>query len=48
MSKNWSNDPRIGCKSPFNLVDVIENDLDLEEELEEFEGAFESNEVVEL
>jgi hypothetical protein len=42
VSKNWPNDPRIGCKSRFNLVDVIENDLNLEEE---FEGAFESNEV---
>jgi hypothetical protein len=35
----------IGYKSPFSLVDFIGNDLNLEEELE---GAFESNEVVEL
>jgi hypothetical protein len=20
MNKNWSNDPTVGCKSPFNLV----------------------------
>jgi hypothetical protein len=30
------------------LVDFIEIDLNLEEELEEFEGAFERDEVVEL
>jgi hypothetical protein len=38
----------IDCKSCFSLADFIENDLNLEEELEEFEGAFESNKVVEL
>jgi hypothetical protein len=30
------------------LADFIESDLNLEEKLEEFEGAFEGNEVVEL
>jgi hypothetical protein len=45
VSKNWPNDPRIGCKSPFNLADFIESDLNLEEK---FEGAFERDEVVEL
>jgi hypothetical protein len=45
MNKNWPNDPRVGCKSPYNLVDFIESDLNLEEE---FEGAFERDEVVEL
>jgi hypothetical protein len=30
------------------LVDFIESDLNLEEELEEFEGAFERDKVVEL
>jgi len=48
MSKNWPNDSRIGCKSPSNLADFIKNDLNLKEELEEFEGAFERDEIVEL
>jgi hypothetical protein len=30
------------------LADFIESDFNLEEELEEFEGAFERDEVVEL
>ncbi len=33
VSKNWPNDPRIGCKSPFSLANFIENDLNLEDEL---------------
>jgi len=48
VSKNWPNDYRIGCKSPFSLANFIENDLNLEEKLEEFERAFERDEVVEL
>ncbi len=48
MSKNWPNDPRIGCKSPFSLVDFIESDLNVKEQLEEFERAFERDKVVEL
>ncbi len=30
INKNWSIDPRDGCKSPFNLVELIEKDLDFE------------------
>ncbi len=48
MNKNWPNDRRIGCKSPFSLTNFIESDFNLEEKLEEFEGAFERDEVVEL
>jgi hypothetical protein len=48
VSKNWANDPRIGCQSPFSLVDFIESDINLEKELEDFEGTFERDEVVEL
>ncbi len=48
VSKNWPHDPRISCKSPFSLANFIENDLNLKEELEEFEGTFERDEVVEL
>ncbi len=48
MSKNWPNDFRIGCKSPSSLANFIESDLNLEEKLKEFEGAFERDKVVEL
>jgi hypothetical protein len=49
--QNWPNDPKLGCKSPFSLVDFVETNANLEEklkELEEFEGAFERDEVMEL
>jgi hypothetical protein len=29
VNKNWPNDPRIGCKSPSNLVEFLEKDVDL-------------------
>jgi hypothetical protein len=48
MNKDWLNDFRIGCKSPSNLVESIEIDVDLEEELGKFEGTFEKDEVVEM
>jgi len=48
VNKNWPNDPRMGYKSPSSLVDFIESDFNLEKEFEEFEGAFERVEVVEL
>ncbi len=34
MNKNWPNDQKIGCKSPSNLLKLIEKDLELEEKLE--------------
>jgi hypothetical protein len=33
VSKNWPNDPKIGCKSPSSFANFIENDLNLEDEL---------------
>jgi len=36
VSKNWFNDPRLNCKSPCNLIKIIEINEQLEEELEEF------------
>ncbi len=48
MNKNWPNDPKIGFKSRANLVDFIESDFNLEQEFEEFQGAFEKVIVVEL
>jgi hypothetical protein len=44
VKKNWLNDPRIGCKYPYNLIDFFERDIDLKEELKEFER----DEVVEV
>lgn len=34
-----------GCNPPTNLMELIETNLDLEEKLEKFEGAFEQDEV---
>jgi hypothetical protein len=48
VNRNWVNDPRIGCKSPSNLLEFLERDMDLEEEFKKFEGEFERDEVVEM
>jgi hypothetical protein len=46
VNKNWSNDNKIGCKALSCLVNLIEIDVNLEEDLMEFEGAFERHEVM--
>jgi len=33
VNNNWFNDPRIGCKSPSNLLEFLQRDMDLKEEL---------------
>jgi hypothetical protein len=38
----------LGYKSPSNLIEFFKNDIDLEEELEKFEGEFEKDEIVEV
>jgi hypothetical protein len=48
VNKNWPNDHRIRCKFPFNLVEFFEKDIDLKEELEEFEKDFEKDKIVEV
>ncbi len=48
VSKNQPNDPRIDCKSPFNLVELIEKDLDFEEELEKIEGSFKQDDMLNI
>jgi hypothetical protein len=40
VSKNWPSNPRDGCKSSSNLVEIIQTNLGFEEELEEFESSF--------
>jgi hypothetical protein len=47
VNKNWLNDLKIGCKPTSNLVEFLKMDIDWEEELEEFEGEFERDEIVE-
>jgi len=48
VGKNQPNDSNIGCKSPSNLIEFFERDLDLEKEFEEFEREFEKDEVIEV
>ncbi len=45
VNKNWPNDLRIGCKSSSSLVEFIETNVDLKEEIKEFEATFEKDEV---
>ncbi len=33
MNKSWPNDPRVGCKSAFNLIEFFEKDIYLKDEL---------------
>jgi hypothetical protein len=48
VNKNWPNDCRVSCKSPSNLLELIGMYENLENELEQFEGAFERKEIVDL
>jgi hypothetical protein len=41
IDKNWPNDLRIGCESPFSLAELIETNVYLKEELKEFEKKLE-------
>ncbi len=45
VSKNWPNDARVSCKSLSDLIEFIEMDEQSEEELQEFEGEFEWEEI---
>jgi hypothetical protein len=46
--QNWFSDPRIGCKSPSNLIEFLKKDINFKKKLKEFEGEFERDEVVEV
>ncbi len=48
MSQNWPNDPWLRCKTPSNFVEFIKKDKIIEEELEEFEGEFKREEIVDM
>jgi hypothetical protein len=44
VDKNWLLDHKNGCRPPFNLMELI----DFENELEEFESSFEQNEIMDI
>ncbi len=48
VSQNWPNDPKVGCNMSSTLVKFIEKNEIVEEELEEFEGEFEREEIVDM
>ncbi len=48
FSKKWPSDPRVGCSSTYSLIELIEANLALEEELEQYEGEFEQDELLDL
>jgi hypothetical protein len=48
VSQNWPNDPRLGCKTMSNFVEFVEKDKIIEDELEEFEGEFKREEIVDM
>jgi hypothetical protein len=47
LRKNWPSDLKIGCKPSSSLVELIQIDLDFEE-LENFEGSFERDEIMDI
>ncbi len=48
VNKNWPNDPIRGCKSPSDLLEFFERDMDFKKEFKEFEREFERDEVVKV
>jgi hypothetical protein len=47
MNRNWPNNCKVDCKSQCcNLIELIGIDANSGEELEQFEGAFERDEIV--
>jgi hypothetical protein len=48
VNKIWPNDHRVGCKCSFNLINSIGIDANLEEELEQFKGTFDRDEIVDI
>ncbi len=48
VSQNWPNDPKVGCNMPSTLVEFIKKDEIVKEELEEFEGKIEREEIIDM
>jgi len=44
--KNWPNDLKVACTSAFSLIEFIENDVAFKEELKQYEGVFEWDELL--
>jgi hypothetical protein len=44
VNKNWPSGLTISC----NLVELTETNVELEEKLEEFEGTFERDEILQI
>jgi len=44
VNKIWPNDTKVGCKAFSNLVNLIDFELNLKQELDEFERSFEQYE----
>jgi hypothetical protein len=44
--RNWNG--RVGCNSFFCLIKLTKSDFALEDELKEYEGEFERNEILDL
>jgi hypothetical protein len=44
VNKIWPNDAKVGCKAFSNLVNLIDFELNLKQELDEFERSFEQDE----
>jgi hypothetical protein len=45
VSKNWLNNPRVGCKEASSFLEFIKREENFEEELEEFERECEREEI---
>jgi hypothetical protein len=43
VNKDWSNDAKVGCKVLNNLVNLIDFELNLKQELNEFESSLFKN-----
>ncbi len=48
VNKIWPNDPKVGCKPPFNLIEFLKKDIDFLKKREKFEGDFKNDKVVEV
>jgi hypothetical protein len=48
VSKKWPSDPRVGYNSPSNLIEFIKVNIALKEKLEQYEGEFERDQLLDL
>jgi len=48
VSKIWPSDPRVGYSSPSNLIELLRFILPQRKKIEQYEGEFERNELLDL